>query len=284
MKSPRLLLVRLMCSLALVGLVGAVPRLHAAGDDDFDSYAIKITAAWFYSNPSGTLQSAIGGGLIDLKKDIGFNSYSTFAGKLDWKFTRKNHLYLLAIPFTTSRQTVLTRTITFQGQTFDAGLATQSELKATLYAPGYQYDILRRRRGHLGIAIQIDAFDSRASFNAAAQVTGDGVRHMALSASASRLLPLPIVGPEFRFYLTNSPRLYVQGNVYGMYFFGYGNFVSSAGTLGVRVAKHLDVIAGYQLGSRLNAHNSSSNNRIGISLTQTGAVVGVEVPFGGTGQ
>jgi hypothetical protein len=157
-------------------------------------------------------------------------------------------------------------------------------LKANLYAPGYQYDILRRRRGHLGIAIQIDAFDSRASFNAAAQVTGDGVRHSAVSASASRLVPLPVLGPEFRFYLTHSSRLYVQGNVYGMYFFGYGNFLSSAGTVGVRVAQHLDVIAGYQLGSRLNAHNSSSNNRIGISLTQTGALVGVEAHFGRGGQ
>jgi hypothetical protein len=73
MKNPKLLLLRVTCSLVLVGLVGAVPRLHAAGDDDFDSYAIKITAAWFYSNPSGTLQSAIGSGLIDLKKDIGYS-------------------------------------------------------------------------------------------------------------------------------------------------------------------------------------------------------------------
>jgi hypothetical protein len=265
-----------------VGLVGAVPRLHAAGDDDFDSYTIKIDAGWFYSQPSGTLQSAIGGGLIDLKKDIGFSSYSTFAGKVNWKFTRKNHLYFVVTPFTTSRQTVLTRTITFQGQTFDAGLATQSELKATLYAPGYQYDILRRRRGHLGIAAQINVFDSRASFNAAAQVTGDGVRH--LSASASRLVPVPVLGPEVRFYLTNSPRLYVQGNVYGMYFFGYGDFLSSVGQLGLRITKHLNVDAGYQLGSRLNAHNSSSHNRIGLSLTQTGAIVGIEVPIGGGGQ
>ncbi len=284
MKNPKLMLVRLMCSLALVGLAGVVPRLHAAGDDDFDSYAIKINAAWFYSKPSGTLQSAIGGPIIDLRRDLSFSSFSTFAGKLDWKFTRKNHVYLLAIPFTTSRQTVLTRTITFQGQTFVAGLATRSELTANLYALGYQYDILRRRRGHLGIAVQIDGFDSRASFNAAAQVTGNGVRQMAVSASASRWLPIPIVGPEFRFYLTNSPRLYVQGNVYGMYLGGYGSFLSSAGTLGLRVARHLTLDAGYQLGSRLDVHNSSSNNRFGINLTQKGAVVGVEVPFGGGGQ
>ena len=278
------LLLRLMCSLALVGLVGAVPRLHAAGDDDFDSYTIKIDADWFYSDPSGTLQSSIGGQQIDLKKDMGFGSYSTFAGKIDWKFTRKNHLYFVVTPFKTSRQTVLTRTITFQGQTFVPSLTTQSELTANLYAPGYQYDILRRRRGHLGIAAQIDTFDSRASFNAAAQVSSNGVRQLTKSASASRLVPIPVLGPEVRFYLTNSPRLYVQGDVYGMYFFGYGNFLSSVGQLGLRITKHLNVDAGYQLGSRLNANNSSSHNRIGLSLTQTGAVVGVEVPFGGGGQ
>jgi hypothetical protein len=284
MQDPKLMLARLMCSLALVALVGVVPRLHAAGDDDFDSYAIKINAAWFYSNPSGTLQSAIGGQMIDLRRDLSFASFSTFAGKLDWKFTRKNHVYLLALPFTTSRQTVLTRTITFQGQTFVAGLDTRSELRANLYALGYQYDILRRRRGHLGIALQIDGFDSSASFNAAAQVTGNGVRQMAASASASRWLPIPIVGPEFRFYLTNSPRLYVQGNVFGMYLGGYGSFLSSTGTLGLRVARYLNVTAGYQLGSRLDVHSSNSNNRFGISLTQKGAVVGVEVPLGGGGQ
>jgi hypothetical protein len=157
-------------------------------------------------------------------------------------------------------------------------------LTANLYALGYQYDILRRRRGHLGIAVQIDGFDSRASFNAAAQVTGNGVQHMAVSSSASRWMPIPVVGPEFRFYLTNSPRLYVQGNVFGMYLGGYGSFLSSTGTLGLRVARHLNVTAGYQLGSRLDVHSKSSNNRFGINLTHKGVVVGVEVPFGGGGQ
>jgi len=48
----------------------------------------------------------------------------------------------------------------------------------------------------------------------------------------SLLAPLPVAGPQFRFYLTNSPRLYVEGNVYGMYFFGCGNFVSTADDIG----------------------------------------------------
>jgi hypothetical protein len=52
---------------------------------------------------------------------LGFNSYPTFVGKFDWKFTRKNHLYFVATPFNSSRQIVLDRTIDFQGQTFVGG-------------------------------------------------------------------------------------------------------------------------------------------------------------------
>jgi hypothetical protein len=41
-----------------------------------------------------------------------------------------------------------------------------------------------------------------------------------------------------------------------------------------RTAKHLSVNAGYQLGSRLVVNNSPRSNRIGLRLTQSGAIVG----------
>jgi hypothetical protein len=44
--------------------------------------------------------------------------------------------------------------------------------------------------------------------------------------------PLPVVGPDVRFYLLpNSSRLFVTGNLLGMYFLGYGNFLSTIGTM-----------------------------------------------------
>jgi hypothetical protein len=173
---------------------------------------------------------------------------------------------------------MLARTVVFQGQTFDAGLASHAQLKANLYAPGYQYDIIRRKRGHLGVGIQIDLFDSFASIAAAAQVTGDGVHHDPVSAKGSLLAPIPVAGPQFRYYLTNSPRVFVEGGFYGMYLFGYGNFLSTSDTLGITLSKHFSVNAGYQLGSRLTV-NSKSNDRIGLRLTQKGAIVGVETSF-----
>jgi hypothetical protein len=127
------------------------------------------------------------------------------------------------------------------------------------------------------LAIQFDLFDTDAKISAAAQ-TVNGVPLAARSVEGSLLAPIPVAGPEFRLYLTNSPRLFVEGNVYGMYFFGYGNFVSSGGTLGVTLSKHISVNGGYQLGSRLVV-KSNATDRIGLRLTQVGSLAGLQFSF-----
>jgi hypothetical protein len=63
-----------------------------------------------------------------------------------------------------------------------------------------------------------------------------------------------------------------------MYFFGYGNFVSSGGALGLTLTKHLSLSAGYQLGSRLVV-KSNATDRIGLRLTQKGSIVGLQYSF-----
>ena len=71
----------------------------------------------------------------------------------------------------------------------------------------------------------------------------------------------------------------LDGQVYGMYFFGYGNYVSASGSLGFTIVKHLSAKAGYQLGSRLVVNRDTSVNRIGLNLTEKGPTVGVEFSF-----
>jgi hypothetical protein len=262
--------------LVLLALLGLSPSLRAGGDEEWDSYKVKISGFWFYSSPSGNVQGSSNNGVVDLQTDLSFNNYSTFSGKVDWRFKRKHHLYLAASPLDKSKQTILSRSFDFQGQHFDAGLTAQSNLKALLFAPGYQYDIIRRKRGHLGIGLQVDLFDTNASIHATGTVNGVA---RDVTASGSLLAPIPVAGPEFRLYLTNSPRVFVEGNLYGMYFFGYGDFVSTTDTIGIRVSKHVSVNVGYQLGTRLIVNNSSSSARIGLHLTQQGAVAGAEFSF-----
>jgi hypothetical protein len=265
----------------LLASLSTVTCLHASekadAKEDFDAYKLRVDAGWYYSSPTGTLHGTSDNGSIDLQKDLGFRSYSTFSGKVQWKFTRKNHLYVTFIPLNTSRQIVLNRTFTFQGQTYDAGLKTSSSLDTLEVAPGYQYDFIRRKRGHLGLAIQMDLFNTKAKISAAAQVTGDGVHHDAVSASGSLFAPIPVAGPDVRIYLTNSPKVFVDANVLGMYFFGYGNFVSSAGDVGWTISKHFAVLGGYQLGSHLVVNGT--HDRIGLQLVQKGAVAGVQASF-----
>jgi hypothetical protein len=243
---------------------------RAFGQEEFDEYKIRFDAGWFYSYPSGTIRAQGDTYPVDLTKDLNFNSYSTFAGKVDWKFTHKNHFYVVIVPLWTSQTTTLSRDIVWAGNPIHAGAVVQGELHAFEVAPGYQYDIICRKRGHLGIAVQFDLFHTDAKIAAAAQVTGDGTHQAAVSASRTLWAPIPVAGPQFRLYLTNSPRVFIEGNV-------YGNFVSSAGDLGFTLTKHITANAGYQLGTRLNVNNTP--NRIGLDLTQKGPVVGLEFSF-----
>jgi len=68
-----------------------------------------------------------------------------------------------------------------------------------------------------------------------------------------------------------------------MYLGGYGNFVSTTGTIGETLTENLSLNAAYQLGSRLVVDNNDSSKRIGARLTQNGAIVGLEYSFLGTG-
>ena len=277
--NPRNSCLHIISAYWLVILLAALiitPSLHAQ-NEDFDKYKIRIDGFWFYSHPTVTMTGEGHNGFVDFDRDFGFDTYSTFAGKIDWKFTRKNHFYVTASPFNQSHQVVLNQTVNFRGQTFPGGLATKGDLQATLIAPGYQYDFVRRRRGHLGLAVQVDLFNTKGTLTAAAQVA-DGTLQAARSVHGSLLAPVPVAGPEFRLYLTSSPRLFVEGNLYGMYLFGYGNFISTAGNLGLSLSKHFSVDAGYQMGSRLDINNNASS-RIGLSLTQKGPIVGAEVSF-----
>lgn len=266
---------RLMILVCLLMVLPAA--LRAQESEEFDQYKLRIGGFWFYSQPTGTVQGHVDQYPVNFQTDLGFSNYSTGLGFVDWKFTHKNHLYVQLVPLFSSKEYVLNRTITFQGQTFEVGAQVNSQLHAFFVAPGYQYDIIRRKRGHWGLAAQIDLFKSTAKISASGQVNGGGTVSGTRSASGALLAPIPVAGPQFRLYLTDSPRVFVEGNLYGMYFFGYGSFVSTAADLGVTLQKHISLNAGYQLASHLTVNGTE--DRLALQLSQKGPVVGMEFSF-----
>ena len=91
--------------IAFLLLLAFPVALHGQKQEEFDEYKIRFDTGWFYSYPSGTIRAQGDTYPVDLTKDLNFNSYSTFAGKVDWKFTHKNHFYVVIVPLWSSRTT-----------------------------------------------------------------------------------------------------------------------------------------------------------------------------------
>jgi hypothetical protein len=265
-------LVRLLMGAALC--LFFLPLVNGQSNEkgDLDAYKWRVTGLWWYSHPSGSIRGSSDEVAFDLEKDFRFGSYSTFSGNLDWHFKRKHHFTFNASPVYSSASNTLSRDITFQGVTYHLGATVSSDLNSLAFAPGYQWDFIRRRQGYLAFVTAINLLDTSAS------VTGTGTVNNVSStrtASASVFAPLPVLGGKGRWYpVHNSPRFSVDGGLQGMYFFGYGNFMYGQASAQVALHHNLNLKAGYQMGTRLSVQGT--HDHIGLRLTQKGAIVGLE--------
>jgi hypothetical protein len=258
----------------LLGVLAPIVRpISAQRAEDVNADRIQVTALWWFSHPGGYFKSSgnEGGGSFDLHRDLGFGSYSTFSGNLDWRFARKHHLLFGASPVNSTRKTTLSRTIEFQGNTYNVGAQVDTDVHSFLYAPGYQWDFIRRPQWYLALGTQLNVLDTSASMTGIATVNGlTAIR----TSKGSVIAPIPALGPRVRCYpIHDSPRLALDGAIQGMYLFGYGDFWSGRAMADIALARHWYVNGGWQLGTRLSVHGS--DNQIGLRLTQKGPIAGV---------
>jgi hypothetical protein len=248
-----------------------------ADGDEVDPDRFHVRAMWWFSQPGGYFKSSAneGGGSFDLHRDLGFGSYSTFSGSLDWRFARKHHLLFVMSPVNSSRTTTLSRTIDFQGDTYEVGAKVSTDVHSFLYAPGYQWDFIRRKQGYVALGAGMNLLDTSATITGTATVNGQSAER---TAKGSVIAPIPVVGPRARWFpIHDSRRFDVDGAVQGMYLFGYGDFWSGRAMADIAFARHWYFSAGYQLGTRLSVHGG--DNQIGLRLTQKGPVAGVEASW-----
>lgn len=249
----------------------STPLLVHAQGEDLDQYKYRFSGSWWYSKPSGYFQGQNHTGEFDLNRDFHFGSYSTFTGTLDWRFKRKHHFLFSTSPVKYSKSTTLLRTITFQDETYDVGTRATSDIRSFSFAPGYQWDFIRRNRGYVSFETLFQMLDTKATLTGTVLVNGQTATR---SSSGSFFAPLPVIGLHTRGYPLHSERLSLDGFFNGMYFFGYGDFYSARGVVGMGLSRRWKAIAGYQMGTRLSVHGGS--DKIGIRLTQKGPVVGIE--------
>ena len=113
---------------------------------------------WFFSNPTGTVQASGSDpdGNFDLSKDLWLQLVLDIYRQGGLEVYSQESPVSGRVAIQSDPHSGADRTIDFQGQTFEVGLTTTAKLSNWAYAPGYQYDIIRRDRGHLGLAVQLD--------------------------------------------------------------------------------------------------------------------------------
>lgn len=255
-----------------LSLFFALPALCAQEKEDVDAYKWRVDAVWWFSHPSGSFHASTDQVSWDLSKDFNFGSYSTFSGSVDWHFKRKHHFLLNVSPLYSSKSASISRDITFQGVTYNAGASVTADLSSLALSPGYQYDIIHRRQGYVALVVALNLLDTTGKLTGIGTLNGvSAIR----TASGSVVAPLPVLGPKARWYpIHDSNRLSLEGAFTGMYFFGYGSFIYTQGSAQVKLHKNLAFRAGYQLGTRFSLQGK--NNNIGLRLTQTGPTAGLE--------
>ncbi len=262
-------------ALSILLTIAAVPACAADGKD-LDNYRWRVEGSWWFANPSGYFGTNGSDNYFDVSRDLHFSSYSTFAGTVDYRFARKHHFLLNISPNTSTHTAILSRTIEFQGQTFDIGAQVKGSLRSINIAPGYQYDLIRRDHGFLGIEADFNLLDTEGKLEL---VTSVNEQQRTRSASKSIFTVIPAIGPAGRWYpLHDSNRLVLDGSVRGMYLFGYGDFITARGNVGVGLTKGLALRAGYELGSRLSVHGTA--DQIALRVTQKGPTAGLEYSWG----
>jgi hypothetical protein len=266
---------RVAATLLFVGGLALACAAQTA-DKDLIDYKWQVDASWWFSSPTGFFRSANNTGYIDLTTDLNFGDYSTFTGYADWRFKPKHHLLLRVNPVVSEQTSTLTHQIEFQGVTYNIGTQITADIRSLSFSPGYQYDFLKRKQGYLGIRTEITLIDTKASLAGTVAVNGTSSTR---SASGEIFAVMPILGPQGRWYpMHNSNRISLDGTVEGMYFFGYGYFLSARGFMTVAVHRHWNFTAGYQLGNRLTVHTQNTN-QFGLELTQKGPIAGLEATW-----
>jgi len=140
---------------------------------------------------------------IDLVNDLGIDEGHLPDFRFVLRAARKHKFRVSFVPIHYSAESLLERTIVFNGTTYRFGLPITSDFEWKAWRFGYEYDFIARDRGYVGFIVEAKYTDVKLDMAA-----------LTLSESATASVPIPAVGGAFRVY----PARYVSisGEVSGM--------------------------------------------------------------------
>jgi hypothetical protein len=201
-------------SIVLLFAVLAVPRLAQAQYDapPLDGRAIgeryhaEFAGTFWSPTPSGSVSSeqfGLLGSKLDFQKDLAFTQTRFSELRIVLRPALKHKVRIEYNPIVYTSQSVLSRTITFNGINYPASLPITSELDWKVWRFGYEYDFFYADRGFVGALIEARSTQFEASLAGPGRAEFTGLR-----------APLPSIGIVGRGYVV--PNVALNFEVSGM--------------------------------------------------------------------
>ena len=233
----------LLCVAGMTGVAAPAAAqytmLRAPNPATGEKYHFEVSGVFWQPDPSITLSSeglGIPGSEIDFVDDLGILDANFSELRTVLRFARKHKLRFDYLPMKYDAETVLTRTIIFNGIAYTVGIPIDAELEWKTYRFGYEWDFLYRDRWFLGVLLDAKYTDVRA------QLTAPVIGTEFTEAKG----PIPSIGVVGRGYVTsnisisgqfsffNLPNDVLQiedydGEVYDFDIYGTVNFTNNIG-------------------------------------------------------
>jgi hypothetical protein len=224
--------------------------LGIAQSDEPDGSKLELALSYWPVRTNGTIRAS--GTPVDFRSDLGVDqNTATFAGKLDVRPGRRHWVRIEGSPIRLEGRKDLSRTITYQGRTYSLNDRVTSTASLDYLYAGYQFDVLSRPTGHLGLQA------GAAYLNATGSITSQTT---SLRAAKSQSVGLPVAGLAFRLFPVHGAiDIALSGELKGMKLGRYGDFVQAEATAGVGKG-HFFIEAGYRF-LKADIHDSPGLNQ-----------------------
>ena len=159
-----------------------------------EDYTLEITGGMWDPRPSivaSSEQFGIIGSQIDFGNDLGMVRKRHPEMRLTFKPGRRHKLRLNWLPIQYSQSAVLERRVVFQGIAFDVGIGVDSALRWDAWRFGYEFDVIARERGYVGLILEAKYTHIQAELDSV-------VGYEYVTARA----PIPALGAITRVYVT----------------------------------------------------------------------------------
>ena len=200
---------RVTVVLCLVSLLAAAPAYAQGGLSDpatGETYHVEIGGYLWSTSPTIFITSeslGIIGSTIDFVEDLGIGDKTFRQLKVVLRPGRKHKFRFEYSPISWSEESLLSRSIIFNGQRFDIALPVLAELQWNAMRFTYEWDFVYRDRGFVGLVLDLKYTDVEASLE------NSLIGREFISARA----PIPAIGLIGRGYV--APNVSITGEFTG---------------------------------------------------------------------